>query len=154
MKWLLRPLFAALLLSAITTQAMRISHRPPRDDATSLANGLARLGGQVSGTDASDQLEASFPPCREPVTATLVGFDGANRQSMDEHHAGDASARYVYLGTVKATLELTQIAMHWAAASALAVFGLHAPVPAGLVLVRLPLACPDLAAKDWSILLP
>jgi hypothetical protein len=155
LKPLLRGLFAAFLILMLAAQATRISRTAQPDESANLSDGLTSLGSRVQAEPVSERLTAIFPGCPVPVTVAPIGLVGATDDTLSVLPALDTEQRYAYLGFVGTRLDWTTIAGRWAAASALAVFGLrHSSVPVSVVLVTVPTACPGLAALDWSVLSP
>jgi len=155
MKLLLRGVFASLLILGLAAQAARVSSGTKSDEATNLTDGLARLGGRLLATTPSGALTVVVSDCPDPITLAQVGFDGSHDDLLEASRATNTVSRYVYLGFVGNSLDLTAIASRWAAASALSVLGLRRDkTPDKVVVVLLPKTCPNLAALNWSVLSP
>jgi hypothetical protein len=156
MKLLLRGLFVCMLVVALMAQASRLSSRDvERDDKARLTEALTRLGLQVSAADGSAILTVVAPGCPEPLFVTAAGFDGEGDGTLRTLLVTDGVPRYVYLGYVGSSAAPVAMGSRWAAASALAVFGLRqTSIPSEVIVAILPKACPHLTHLDWSVLSP
>ena len=151
----LRACFVAIAMLVLATQAGRLAAAPSVADAPDLSRGLAALGLVPGATLEDGTLSLHAEGCAVPVRLAQVGFNGAGEDAVRALLATGATPRFVYLGHVGAQADTAALLARWAGAATLHTLGLRRrAVPADVILVMVPSACPSLAARDWSLLSP
>lgn len=155
MRLYLRTVFIGLAALALATQAARLAVDLPTAEDDNISAGLAALELRPTAPTLPGTVFAAAPGCAEPVVLTRVRFDGLGRATARALLGRPSSPRFVYLGSVSRHASAAPLIARWAAASVLHVFGLRqGTAPGSLVLVMLPLGCPELSRLDWSRVSP
>jgi hypothetical protein len=120
-----------------------------------LVAGVARLGLQRVGQDASGLIHAAAAGCAVPVTLGLFALDGGEDASAAELLGPSVRPRFVYLGSMEEQIDRPLIWKSWLFANIEALLGLRQTrVPTKLVMVVLPKDCPHLDELNWAMLSP
>ncbi len=155
MKQLLRAVFVGLGLLAVAAQAARFEADARTAPRAGPEEALRSLGLTVEPAPASGVVTAAAPGCDAPVRLTGIRFDGLGRAATSELLEAPSRRRFVYLGEVGDRFDRLSVVRLWAVASVLRAIGLReGDVPGEVVVVSLPLGCPELADLDWASLSP
>jgi hypothetical protein len=153
---LLRLGFVALIILCVTIQTgSALRCRSAADAAPDLTGGLELMGIQIDGITAGGALVGHSQACAEPIRAAVARTDGTDDETLGLSRYPDVRLKYIYLGSVEDRRNDSGIIMRWVLARALFVAGLTGFNPRReLVIVALPLRCPDLVKLDWAALSP
>lgn len=156
MKALLRCGFVGLILVGLASQALRVQRENGEGDPVSLLAGrLERLDVRTDGAAASGVVTGHAAACDQPIQVRLLRIDGAEDSGLQDIDPAGVLVRYVFLGCVADHPDRAGLIARWVWATGRFAVGLRSgKPPSRLVQVALPVACPGLAAMDWSVLSP